>query len=253
MKLRIFLFIFCYSLVAKAQDPSMHDSTTIPYYKNTIRWNLTPTLVLGTGSWVFGYERLLKNKNSFSTNIGFIQMPRFAETLFDSLEIQTGAKRNGVSFAFDYRFYIKSRNKFAPPDGLYWGPYLTNYYFNSETQIIIADDDIIKSDFVTRSKINLLMIGVQLGYQFVLGEKKRWTVDLVLVGPSIRHNYLNIDFTANGEINPNNEYVQGVHNTLLAFFPGLKELAMEGSLTSSGFSSSFGMGYRYLIQVGYRF
>ena len=172
MKTKVLFFVLLLvPLINKAQE----DSTKVswPEYKNTIRYNLTPTLILGTGSWVFGYERMLKNERSFSVNTGHIQLPRILKTTFDSLRIETGARRNGVSFAADYRFYMKKRNKNKAPDGIYWGPYLTSYYFNSDVRAAIVDYDIVKSELMATTQLWTTMLGVEIGYQFVLGNKKR--------------------------------------------------------------------------------
>ena len=103
-KLLFLSLFFSFSFIASAQSDSLE---VIPDYKNVIRYNLTPTLVLGTGSYVFGYERVLKPHRSFSINAGFIQMPKVGSNILDTLQIDRVSKRNGFSFAADYRFYFK--------------------------------------------------------------------------------------------------------------------------------------------------
>jgi hypothetical protein len=88
-KLLFLSFILSTSFLATAQSDS---TETIPDYKNVIRYNLTPTLVLGTGSYVIGYERVLNNYRSFSVNAGYIQLPRIGGNLLDTLQINRATK-----------------------------------------------------------------------------------------------------------------------------------------------------------------
>ena len=49
------------------------DSLLTKQYKNTIRWNLTPALIIGPKSIVLGYERVVNNHQTFSINIGYLE------------------------------------------------------------------------------------------------------------------------------------------------------------------------------------
>ncbi len=246
------VFILFISLFSFAQT-----DTAAPFvpkdYKNVVRWNLTPTAVLGFGSWAFGYERVLNDYRSFSVNVGFIQMPRFFSTTLDSLRIDRNSERYGFSLAADYRFYFKSRNLHNAPDGLYWGPYFAGYYFNTKTSVLIFENGQASGNIDVNSELAFLMGGIELGYQFTLGEKKRWTIDLILVGPSIRYDIINIKLGASLDGEIKNEYYQGIYDALTSFIPGLKELSSEKEISTSGFTSGFGAGYRYVMQIGYRF
>jgi len=246
------LFILFTSLYSFAQSDSL-----VPHvpkdYKNVVRWNITPTAILGTGSWVFGYERVLSPNRSFSSNIGFIQMPKFLNHTLDSLQINRNTSRWGVSLSADYRFYFKKRNKLPAPDGLYWGPYFTGYYFNTETDVQVFKDGGLNGNISVNSELMFLMLGAELGYQFTLGEKRRWTVDLILAGPSIRYDIIDIKLGADVEGDFDNDYYQGIYDALTAILPGFKDLTAKGEISTSGFASGFGAGYRYVFQVGYRF
>ena len=249
-KLLFLSFLLYTSFLATAQSDS---TETIPDYKNVIRYNLTPTLVLGTGSYVIGYERVLNNYRSFSVNAGYIQLPRIGGNLLDTLQINRATKRNGFSFAADYRFYFKKRNKNYAPDGLYWGPYLTAYYFDTHIDVDVFDGGNLKGAFEAQSDMLFIMGGVELGYQFTMGKKRRWTLDLVLAGPSLRYDIINIKAEAkiDGEID--DAYLKGFFDALTSVFPSFGDLAKTGEINSSGFTSGFGAGYRYVVQVGYRF
>lgn len=246
----LFLGLLCFSLFGYGQEDS---SLVVPHYKNVIRYNLTPTAVLGHGSYVFGYERVLKPHRSFSVNVGFIQLPRIGGNLLDSLRVDRVTKRNGISFAADYRFYFKKRNKRFAPDGLYWGPYLTTYYFDTHTDIQVFEGGGLKGSLEAQSDMTFIMAGVELGYQFTLGKKQRWTVDLVLAGPSLRYDIINIKASARYDGEINDEYLNGIIDALTTIIPGFGELARDGEINTRGFNRGFGVGYRYVVQVGFRF
>ena len=243
-------FLLFASLISSAQSDS---TVAIPNYKNVIRYNLTPTIVLGTGSYVVGYERILKPHQSFSVNAGYIQLPQFGKSLLDTLQIERATKRNGFSLAADYRFYFKKRNKRSAPDGLYWAPYFTAYFFDSDISIQVFEGGGLKGYLNAQSEMLFLMGGVELGYQFVMGKKQRWTLDLVLAGPSLRYDIINIKAQASYEGEINDAYLEGVVDAITSIFPGFGQLSREGEINSSGFTNGFGAGYRYVIQIGYRF
>ena len=101
MKPTIFFLLFI-ALTTAGYSQSDSTNQTWPEYKNTIRYAVTPTLIFGTGTWVFGYERLLDKHKSMSINVGHIQMPRFFENTLDTFQIKNDARRNGFTFAADY-------------------------------------------------------------------------------------------------------------------------------------------------------
>ncbi len=243
-------FLFSVSFIASAQSDT---TEATPQYKHVVRYNLTPTLVLGTGSYVVGYERILKPHRSFSVNAGYIQLPQIGKSLLDTLQIERTTKRNGFSFAADYRFYFKKRNKRNAPDGLYWAPYFTAYFFDSDISIQVFEGGGLKGYLNAQSYMLFLMGGVELGYQFVMGKKQRWTLDLILAGPSLRYDIINIKAQTLYEGEVNDEYLKGVLDAITAIFPVFGQLAREGELNTSGFANGFGAGYRYVMQGGYRF
>ena len=97
------------------------------------------------------------------------------------------------------------------------------------------------------------MVGAELGYQFTLGDKNRWTIDLILAGPSIRYDIIDIKIGADVNADFDGDYYQGIYDALTAILPGFKELSTKGEISTSGFTSGFGAGYRYVVQIGYRF
>ena len=76
---------------------------------------------------------------------------------------------------------------------------------------------------------------------------------MVLAGPALRYDLINIKAKASYDGEIDNDYLEGVLDALTAVFPGFGQLAREGEINTSGFTNGFGAGYRYVIQVGYRF
>jgi hypothetical protein len=65
-----------FSISAICERPKKDSTHTL---KNTIHFNLTNPMIFGDGSIIFGYERVLNKRRSFTVNIG--------STAFPSLDI----------------------------------------------------------------------------------------------------------------------------------------------------------------------
>ena len=234
------------SLGLHAQE-AHHDTT----YRNTIRFNITPTLLSGLGNYVLGYERVLNARHSFSVNTGRLALPSLLPVSDSAAYSWKNVNHNrGWSVAADYRNYFTKRNKFAIPDGLYWGPYATYYYFDNNTGIQLTESgQYIDADVQTY--VHMLMVGVELGYQAVFAD--RWTVDMILAGPGLGFYSLDMSLSASSDIDSDDPYIEGAYDALSGMFPGLGKLISDEELRSTGRGSTWGMGFRYVVQVGYRF
>lgn len=218
---------------------------------NVIRWNMTPTLISGTGSWVFGYERVLSDSRSISGNIGRIQFPLISSFVKGNLSYESTSKNNGYSFSADYRFYLTSRNKRTAPDGVYVAPFLLYYNFDLEHQFGYQTNQGVEYVGVGTG-INAVSAGVELGYQFVFDD--RWTVDLIFIGPCFGLYAVNAGIV--GDL-PNGMTESEAWSTARDFltdsYPGVLDHFENGTFSKSGSSHSWGFNFRYVLQVGYRF
>lgn len=242
-------FLIGLALVPLAlRGQTLHHDTT---YRNTVRFNLTPLILSGSGNYVLGYERVLNAKHSISVNTGRLAFPDLLPVSDSAAYSWKNTNHNrGWSFAADYRNYFTKRNKFAIPDGLYWGPYLTYYYFDNNTGIQITENgQYLDADVQTYA--HMLMIGAEVGYQAVLG--KRWTVDLIMAGPALGFYSLDMELHASSAVDNDDPYIQGAYDALVGMFPGITKLIDDDELRSTGTGSTWGMGFRYVLQVGYRF
>ncbi len=248
MKKGAILLSLCGFFFAATAQEQHHDTTL----KNIVRINITPMLLTGRlGSFTAGYERMLAKRQSISANVGLLQLPTLITTSEgDPVHWISNLTNRGFIGAVDYRFYFE-RNKYAKPDGLYWGPYVTFYYLDNKARIELIDNDLIVANADLQAYANIVMAGVQLGYQFVLGN--HWTVDLILLGPGIGYYSLSLRLDADAEIIGDETYLQGVYDALITIFPGAEQLFEEQRLDASGSQTYGGAGFRYVFQVGYRF
>lgn len=224
---------------------------SIKYKKNVIRWNLTPFILWSKKNINISYERVLQPYRSFSVNAGYFELPQFTKKLFDSLEIKNTTKRGGFSVSGDYRMYFKKRNRRMAPDGLYWGPYGSYHYTQFDNTVVVINNPSIEGDLLFGAKMNIVSLGVQLGYQFII--KERLSIDLVFMGPSIAMYQYNLTLGGDLTADEENEYLQAIYDVLKNTIPGFEELVQDGEVTTSGANVNLGFGLRYMIQIGYRF
>jgi hypothetical protein len=249
MKKYSFLSVLFLFVLQQTVGQETHHDTTL---KNTIRLNVTPILVTGrSASFTMGYERILKKNQSISANIGHLQLPTLITTSEgDPVNWISNLHNSGFIGSLDYRFY-PSRNKYAAPDGLYWGPYVTYYYIDNKSSVELKDNNLVIANADIQVFANLLMAGVQLGYQFVIGD--HWTIDMILLGPGFGYYTFSVGMKANAEIIGDETYLQGVYDALVTIFPGAAQLFEEQRLDERGTTTFGGPGFRYVFQVGYRF
>jgi len=248
----VFMIIFlagAYTQLAAQKGFEFSDS--VKYRKNVIRWNLAPFLLWSKKNINIGYERVLKPYRSFSINAGYFELPSLTQGIFDSLNIQRSGKKWGFSVSGDYRFYFNKRNKRMAPDGLYWGAYGSFHHYQFQNDIVILNSPEIQGVLNFGANLNILSGGVELGYQFII--KERLSIDLVFLGPSISVYTTKMTLGGDIDLDKENEYLQAIYDILSGTIPGFDELVDKGTVTASGTNFSFGLGFRYLIQIGYRF
>lgn len=246
-----YLFVFLFFAVSNlfAQE---EDSTRTALRKNTIHWNVTPILIVGPKSIVLGYERVVNNHQTFSFNIGYLEKKPSTNKDGEPLNLFDESSNGGFVISADYRFYFKRRNINPAPDGLYWGPYAGYYKLGFEGKSKIFDIDGVESTFGVSGSLQLLSVGAQLGYQFLLFND-RFAIDLILMGPSITRYVFDLGIDGGVAFDPNHEYYDDVKDILNFLIPGAgiildgQEFSQTGRL---GFSH---IGFRYGIQLGYRF
>ena len=134
--------------------------------KNIFKWNASAWLLWGKGNYIFSYERVLKNDQSFSISAGHRIFPRLLRVgLADSTFIvREHLPKTGFSINLDYRFYFSSRNKFPTPDGLYWGPFFNYYNSKFKNSFNVYEDNLLQENVVIDTKFRTANVGILFGY-----------------------------------------------------------------------------------------
>jgi hypothetical protein len=216
--------------------------------KNTILINLSNPMLISNQFQLIGYERVLPNNQSFTVNIGKFSIPKFTGELADSLGLNTDFKDKGFHFSTDYRFYLKKENRYAAPRGVYLAPYYTYNYLNRENSWYV--DGRIEEVY-TNLKLNIHTIGAELGYQFVFWD--RIALDLILMGPGFGFYNVNTEIGTNLSQEDESRLFQKLNEILANRIPGYDKVIEPGEFSKKGTYNTEGIGFRYLIRVGYRF
>lgn len=219
--------------------------------KNTIKLNITNPMIFGGRAIVFNYERVLKNNQTFSIGLGSMGLPNFSkDNKGDSVKLLSNIKDKGFHISGDYRFYLKKENKFDAPHGVYIGPYYSFNHF-SRTNGWNLNTTTYNGNVNTALDLNVHSLGVELGYQFILW--KKWTLDFVMIGPGIGHYQLRSELSTTLTLDQQSLFFNQLNNFLQEKIPGFNRVIDAGEFRKSGSGSKFGLGYRFMVNVGFRF
>lgn len=235
----------------KSRDLSnnkLQDSTNLVLKRNVLKWNVTP-MMWSRSNINLSYERVTSNHGSFSINAGYFVLP--SAGLFDSLDILKSRNKWGFSVAGDKRYYFKKRNTGITPDGLYWGFFGSVHHYEFENNFEVIGSEVVQGELTLNGNLSILTAGVELGYQFVL--KNNITIDLIFIGPAISTYSGKLAISGNLKVDKESEYIKAIYDVLVKRFPGADNLLKEKSIKNNGTVFSLGPGYRYMLQIGYRF
>ena len=242
----LFIAGLCQSTTAQEKVKQSKD------LKNTVRVNITNPIIFGSRSFIMGYERVVKPLQTFSVNFGLTSFPKLGIINTDSLKVSSLGDRSGINFSADYRFYLGKENKYPAPRGVYIGPY---YSFNSfgrkNTWLLKSVNGTPQQSVETELKLNVHTIGFELGYQFIF--KDRITLDMVLLGPGFGFYKLEAKLGANLPQDDKEKFFELLNAALSEKFPGYGLIIDEDTFTKTGTNTKKTFGYRYMIQIGFRF
>jgi hypothetical protein len=216
--------------------------------KNTILINLSNPLLISNQFQTIGYERILPNNQSVTVNIGKFSIPKFTGDLADSLGLNSDYKDKGFHFSTDYRFYLKNENRHAAPRGVYLAPYYTYNHLNRENSWYM---DGRVEEVNTNLILNIHTIGAELGYQFVFWD--RVALDLILMGPGFGFYGVKAEVGSNLSQEDESILFDKLNEILADKIPGYDKVIEAGEFRKKGTYNTEGIGFRYLVRVGYRF
>jgi hypothetical protein len=233
------------------QKKTEHPDILTPYHLNVIKFNPTSMLLFEEPRNVtFSYERLIKENKSVSLQLGYLVVPQVLnDTLFNKVLLNK-EKRKGINLSFDYRVYPFTRNRRPAPDGMYFGGYLSYVGTSSESRGTLMDateDD----NILFNTRMNMVNLGFELGYQFIFA--KKFSIDLLMFGPSITGYSGNLGITGNLNSDLGDQIDEELAAELKEHFPALGYLFSgedEAFSTSKVVISSW---FRYSVQFGYHF
>jgi hypothetical protein len=244
--MRLFSCIAVLISVSVAASGQKKDSVR---HLNTIRVDLTSNM-LYSQALIFSYERVVKKNQSFVITAGPEKFPSI-RSFGDNIEVKKDHKKAGVKIGGEYRFYLRKENKYPAPRGVYLGPYVSYHNFHNDRLLSVenADGSIVDANF--KAKLNVLNIGAQLGYQFIIGN--RWAIDLMFIGPSVSRYSAKLSMDGDFSELQLDEAQQEIVDKLVEKFPLLKDIVNEESVSVNGKNSAWSAGWRYQFQIGYHF
>jgi hypothetical protein len=230
------------------QSFGQKDSTKV--FKNTIRFNITNPMLFGNDFALIGYERVISKHQTASISIGKIGFPSFIGSNFDSLSVNSQENSKGINVSVDYRFYLKKENKYNAPRGIYIGPY---YAYNNFKRDLIWDmSKLGYSEYVVTSvNFTANLVGVQMGYQFVLWN--RVSIDMILMGPGAWFFKLKTDFNTTLSEEDEALLLEKLNGIIQDKFPGSDLVIQGGGFEAKKTTSTSSVGFRYMINLGFRF
>lgn len=217
-------------------------------YKNVLKWNPTPMILWSSKNLTFSYERIISPKQSITFSLGYLELPTFTSDSILNIISFTDRQKYGFNVNAEYRFYLTSRNGRPVPDGIYLAPYLShyNYHFRNKVNSLTKID----GEGTFDGDIYALNMGAELGYQFVF--KNRITLDLVLLGPSLSYYFINLKAAGSVDAEDLADMNQDFYNRLKDKFPQFGE-GRNNEVHEKYRANAFSGGFRYLVQIGYRF
>lgn len=235
-----FLIVFSIFNLMLAQEPMEQQR------KNVIKLELTQAIF--PNSLVFSYERITKPNQSFCITGGYEEFPDLI-SVSSTTRVKQDLIKSGYRAGGEYRFYLKKENKHLAPHGVYIGPYTSYHSFYNKREVEV-DVDGVKETAELQTDFQILNIGFQLGYQFVINN--RWTFDIVALGPAVSNYraYLKMegDFTFDADEVENEVFLK-----LLDRLPMLDDVLTNKELSTQGRFNSWSYGWRYQFHIGFQF
>jgi hypothetical protein len=219
-------------------------------FKNNIRVNITNPMIFGENYTVVGYERKIKDYQTASVNIGRFSLPKWKSFNNDSIGMSSDYSDKGFTMAFDYRFYLKNENKHQAPRGVYIGPYYSFNRLQRENHWELNTTN-YQGRVDSEMKFTANLVGIQLGYQFVLW--KRLSLDMILFGPGVWFYNMNIDLKTDLAPDEIELIYEKINEALAEKLPGHELLVPSSNYEKKGAYNTKSGGYRLMMHLGFLF
>lgn len=239
------------NLPATAQQSFRSDSSS-KKYKNVIRYNLSGALLFGTDKYiVFGYERVVNKRQSFSINIGRSNLPKLVSFSTDSVSVTKDLKNTGFHVSADYRFYLSKENRYDVPHGIYIGPFYSYNGYKRNNSWNYKTPNSSTNVATTETDFSIHVMGAEMGYQFVLW--KRLTLDMLLIGPGFGRYKIDSKIQENLTQAQKEKLYDALKQLLEQKAPGMNYVLSDHEFDANGSLRTWNVGFRYIIHVGFLF
>jgi hypothetical protein len=221
-----------------------------PIHKNVIKFNPTPMMLWSSKNVTLSYERILGPRQSIAITVGYLEFPKLFKDTIANLVAITSRHKQGINIALEYRFYLMKRNARPVPDGLYIAPFVSYYGYQFRNDVNILHTSLDSAGMV-KGSFYIFNIGAELGYQFIFW--KRLSVDFVLLGPCASYYGGGVDITGNINAADLENINKDLYDRLKEKYPKIQDFVVNKSFRESGRLDLFGVGFRYLVQIGFHF
>ena len=103
----------------------------------------------------------------------------------------------------------------------------------------------------TNLDLTLSTLGIQMGYQFVFWDKV--ALDFVLMGPGLTRYKFDVGLNTTLTAEQNALFFQRLNDYLAGKIPGYNLVINEGEFMKNGNFKTTSFGFRYMINLGFRF
>ena len=254
LRLRFFMAVVIMATINTFGFGQLRD-TTLKFaneHPNIVKVSISNWL-LYPNSFHMGYERVLNENHSIYIFGGYNEFPIKLNLDLQNTNFTDARNKSGYSIGAEYRFYLPKENKYSGPHGIYLAPFISYYSFSSDNTLTHTDSSGNKSSASLAMNIDLLNVGFELGYQFIIS--KRFIIDAEMFGPSFTYYSFKANINGNIAGSTQNETLQAVLDALKAKFPLLSDLSSSKQIYSNGSATEKfpAIGFRYAVSIGYKF
>ena len=179
----IFILIFLSTIAYSSEKNTASEKADTISRKNEIGLVITD---LVDGSFELRYER--KVGQHISLGLGTALKGKsglFSISGIDRERIKTGdINYSGFKLIPDVRYYLEKTQQYEL-DGFYFGAYSKYFHFGSDLNGTYISKDQTNYDIAFDAKINILSVGLMVGYKLALS--KRFNIDFMILGPGTSH------------------------------------------------------------------
>ena len=179
----IFVLIFLSTIAYSSEKNTASEKADTISRKNEIGLVITD---LVDGSFELRYER--KVGQHISLGLGTALKGKsglFSISGIDRERIKTGdINYSGFKLIPDVRYYLEKTQQYEL-DGFYFGAYSKYFHFGSDLNGTYISKDQTNYNIAFDAKINILSVGLMVGYKLALS--KRFNIDFMILGPGTSH------------------------------------------------------------------